>query len=89
MKIMLVNCGLRSEFKSNLSNNEHYLITSENRAWKSIQALAIRVQQHCKGHGCKSRIGLNFCQSLFSLLFKWCSFLQKLLSYSFINPQFT
>ena len=81
MKIMLVNCGLRSEFKSSLSSNEHFLITSEDRA--------IRVQQHCKGHGCKSRIGLNFCQALFSLLFKWCSFLQKLLSYSFINPQFT
>ena len=58
MKIMLVNCRLRSEFESNLSSNEHYLISSENRAWKSIQALAIWVHWHHKGHGFKSHIGL-------------------------------
>ena len=34
MKIIFVNCGLRREYQSDLRSNEHYLSSSENKAWK-------------------------------------------------------
>ena len=33
MKIMYVNCWLKREYESDLRSNEHYLSSSENKAW--------------------------------------------------------
>ena len=38
MKIMYGNCGLRNEYESDLRSSEHYLSSSENKAWK-VQAI--------------------------------------------------
>ena len=38
MKIILVNCGQRNEYGSDLCSNDHYLSRSENKAWKKIHA---------------------------------------------------
>ena len=35
MEIIYVNCGLRCEYESDLHSNEHYLSSSENKAWKN------------------------------------------------------
>ena len=35
MEIIYVNCGLKCEYESDLGNNEHYLSSSENKAWKN------------------------------------------------------
>ena len=34
MKIIYVNCGWRRKYESDLRNNEHYLSSDENKAWK-------------------------------------------------------
>ena len=31
MKIIYVNCGLSTEYESDLRSNEHYLVSSENK----------------------------------------------------------
>ena len=36
MKILGVNCGWRNEYGSDLRSYEHYLSSSENKAWKKI-----------------------------------------------------
>ena len=38
MKIMYMNCGLRNEYESGLWINEHYLSSSQNKAWKKIDS---------------------------------------------------
>ena len=35
MKIVYGNCGLRNKYESDLRSSEHYLSSSENKAWKS------------------------------------------------------
>ena len=39
MKIIYVNCGWRREYESDLRSNEHYLSSSENKAWKKNSGL--------------------------------------------------
>ena len=36
MKIILVNCGQRNEYGSDLCSNDHYLSRSENKARKKF-----------------------------------------------------
>ena len=36
MKILGVNCGWRNEYGSDLRSYEHYLSSSENKAWKKF-----------------------------------------------------
>ena len=46
------------------------------------------LHRYRRGHGFKSRTGLNFIQAFFLLLLKQCSQLQRSLSYSRLYPQF-
>ena len=39
-----MNCLLRNEYESDLHNNEQYLNSSNNNAWKKIQVRAAPVQ---------------------------------------------
>ena len=47
MKIIYVNCSVRNWYESDLHSNEHYLSSSENKAWKKIQACAWLPQYRC------------------------------------------
>ena len=51
--------------------------------------LLAQLVKHCtgirRGHGFKSRTGLNFFQALFSLLLKWCTFLRGSLSFTSLS----
>ena len=38
MKVIYLNWGQRREYESDLRSNEHYLSSSENKAWKKIHA---------------------------------------------------
>ena len=40
MKIIYVNCGLRNEFESDLSSNEHCLSGNENKAQKKFRPVS-------------------------------------------------
>ena len=44
MKTVYGNCGLRNEYESDLRSSEHYLSSSENKAWK-VQAIEIWIHE--------------------------------------------
>ena len=44
MKIMYGNCGLINECERDLRSSEHYLSSSENKAWK-VQAIEIWIHE--------------------------------------------
>ena len=39
MKVTYLNCGYRREYESDRRSSEHYLSSSENRAWKNNSGL--------------------------------------------------
>ena len=41
MKIIYLNGGQRREYESDLRSNEHYLNSSENKAWKNSDLYGI------------------------------------------------
>ena len=57
LKIIYVNCGLTSEYESDLRGNEHILSSSDNKACKKFQASAgfeymkityeLLLEEHC------------------------------------------
>ena len=51
MKVINLNCGWRREYESDLRSNEHYLSSSEYRAWKNSGLYGIWTPD---------RTGLNF-----------------------------
>ena len=70
LKVCLVYQTKVYEYESDLGSNEYYLSSSENKAWKNIQASVIWVHWYRKGHGFKSCTGLDFCWALFPLPLK-------------------
>ena len=70
LRVCLVYQTKVCEYESDLGSNEHYLSSSENKAWKNIQASVIWVHWYRKGHGFKSCTGLDFCWASFPLPLK-------------------
>ena len=48
MKIIYVNYGWRYEYESDLHSNEHYLSSSENKAWKNSGLYGIWTHDLCE-----------------------------------------
>ena len=45
--LIYVNCHLRNEYESDLRSNEHYLSSSENKAWKKLGLHEIWAHDPC------------------------------------------
>ena len=48
MKIIHVNYGWRHEYESDLHSNEHYMSSSENKAWKNSGLYGIWTHDLCE-----------------------------------------
>ena len=48
MKIIYVNYGWRHKYESDLHSNEHYLSSSENKAWKNSGLYGIWTHDLCE-----------------------------------------
>ena len=62
--IIYLNCGLRREYESDLRSNEHYLYSSEKKAWKKFITKLLHMTPSCLNQSVKQ--GLEF--HLFSFI---------------------
>ena len=47
MKVLYLNCGWRREYDSDLHSKEHYLTSSEKKAWKNSGLYGIWTHDRC------------------------------------------
>ena len=67
MKVLYLNCGWRREYDSDLHSKEHYLTSSEKKAWKKFRPVRdlnpwpLRYQCSALPTELTSQLGAEFC----------------------------
>ena len=77
----LLTCPAKNPFKLYLN----YIITSSQLVELSFSSVGRALHRYRRGHGFKSRTGLNFFQALFPLLPKQCKLLRGSLSFTSLS----